>query len=82
MIDDYGSREPEAYEELSSEAGVFDLEDEDVLGPSLFARLARSRTLVIVVILAFLLLILGPSLYWIFHRPDLRRPAPTRTHAV
>jgi hypothetical protein len=46
--------------------------------PSVWSRLAVSRPLVILLVIAFLALVIGPSLIWAFHRdPEPPKPKPT-----
>jgi hypothetical protein len=46
--------------------------------PSFFSRLAENRPLVIFLIIAFLVLVVGPSLFYVFNPPRPRPPLPVR----
>ncbi len=50
--------------------------------PGLFARLAASKTLIIVLIIAFVLLVVGPSLFYIFNPPKPRPPLPVHGQGI
>ena len=57
-------------------------EDDDAYEPSFFARLTANRLLVIVLVVAFLLLILGPWLYYLLNPPEPRPPRQIPRRAI
>jgi hypothetical protein len=46
--------------------------------PGLFARLTQNRALIVLLIIAFLVLVIGPSLFYILNPPRPRPPLPIR----
>ncbi len=44
--------------------------------PSLITRLSTSRPMLITLVVAFLLLVLGPSLFWLLNPPHAAAPKP------
>jgi hypothetical protein len=46
--------------------------------PGLFARLTQNRALIVLLIIAFLVLVIGPSLFYILNPPRPRPPIPVR----
>ena len=47
-----------------------------------FARLSHNRGLLILLIIAFLLLVIGPSLFYILNPPRPRPPLPVRGQGI
>ncbi len=50
--------------------------------PSLIARLSHNRGLLILLIIAFLLLVIGPSVFYILNPPRPRPPLPVRGQGI
>lgn len=50
--------------------------------PSFFRKLASNRPLVILLIVAFLVLVVGPSLFYLFNPPRPRPPRPVRGQGI
>ncbi len=50
--------------------------------PGLFARLTQNRALLILLIVAFLVLVIGPSLFYILNPPRPRPPLPVRGRGI
>jgi hypothetical protein len=46
--------------------------------PGLFSRLAANKPLIILLVIAFLLLVIGPSLFYVFNPPRPKPPIPVR----
>ena len=58
-----------------------ELESDEAYGPGLFSRLAENRAVVILLVIAFLALVIGPSLYYVLHRePEQPKPRPNRVY--
>ncbi len=50
--------------------------------PGLFARLTQNRALIVLLIVAFLVLVIGPSLFYILNPPRPRPPLPVRGRGI
>jgi hypothetical protein len=62
--------DPESFEELPSAA------DYQWYRPSVWTRLATNKPLIILLIIAFLVLVIGPSLFYVLNPPRPRPPRP------
>ena len=60
--------------QLVDDAEPDSLADDEAYEPGLFARLTANRLLVIVLVIAFLLLVLSPWLYYLLNPPHPRPP--------
>ncbi len=61
---------PESLEELPA------AEDYQWYRPSVWTRLATNKPLIILLIIAFLVLVIGPSLFYVLNPPRPRPPRP------
>ena len=74
--------DPESLLEGYSDPAFHPEEDDEVYEPSFFARLTANRLLIIVLVVAFLLLILGPWLYYLLNPPEPRPPRQIPRRAI
>jgi hypothetical protein len=69
-------------EPLDREPQVATAQDYQWYEPGLFARLTQNRALILLLIIAFLVLVIGPSLFYILNPPRPRPPLPVRGQGI